>query len=152
MQPEVLLRARISPSALAVQIRHPHIALAEEALRLSIETDFDGISTRVMTAEHLCAICMDACRLDLPAAWNAKARNCGPHRKPFLARPWSPSATTWPARCSCWSTHPGSSGRGDPNLKVRQVVSSVGRAGNPLQHAGRLNASPIGGNVGRQSN
>lgn len=45
-----------------VQILHPYKPLVEEALRLAIETDYGEIPTRVMTAEYLCAICMDTGR------------------------------------------------------------------------------------------
>ncbi len=41
-----------------VQFLPPGDALDEEALAQAIETDVDGIKTRVMTAEHLVAICL----------------------------------------------------------------------------------------------
>jgi hypothetical protein len=45
-----------------VQILDPYKPLVEEALAQAVEVDFDGIPTRVMTAEHLCAICLDTGR------------------------------------------------------------------------------------------
>lgn len=45
-----------------VQILDPYKPLIVEALDAAVETDFDGIPTRVMTAEHLCAICLDTGR------------------------------------------------------------------------------------------
>lgn len=46
-----------------VQILDPYKRLIEEALQTAVEVDFDGIPTRVMTAEHLCAICLDTGRM-----------------------------------------------------------------------------------------
>jgi len=45
-----------------VQILDPYKPLIEEAMASAVEVDFDGIPTRVMTAEHLCAICLDTKR------------------------------------------------------------------------------------------
>ena len=45
-----------------VQFLPPGNALAEEALAQAIETDLDGVPTRVMTAEHLTAIALQTGR------------------------------------------------------------------------------------------
>jgi hypothetical protein len=45
-----------------VQFLPPGNALAEEALAQAIETDLDGVPTRVMTAEHLTAIALETGR------------------------------------------------------------------------------------------
>lgn len=54
--------AHIRVGAWPVQILDPYKPLVEEALAAAIATDFDDIPTRVMTAEHLCAICLDTGR------------------------------------------------------------------------------------------
>lgn len=45
-----------------VQILPAYKPLVEQALAESIEVDYDGIPTRVLTAEHLCAINLDTGR------------------------------------------------------------------------------------------
>lgn len=45
-----------------VQILPAYNPLVEEALAQAIEVQFDGVPTRVMTAEYLCAICLDTAR------------------------------------------------------------------------------------------
>lgn len=46
-----------------VQILPAYDALVEEALEQAEDVSFDGIATRVLTAEHLCAICLKTGRL-----------------------------------------------------------------------------------------
>jgi len=46
-----------------VQILPAYKPLVEEALAEALVVDFDGIPTRVLTAEHLCAIALDTARL-----------------------------------------------------------------------------------------
>jgi hypothetical protein len=46
-----------------VEFIPPGTPLVEEALSESVERDVDGISTRVFTAEHLAAICLQVGRL-----------------------------------------------------------------------------------------
>lgn len=45
-----------------VQILPPYKPLVEEALSAAMETEYAGVPTRVMTAEHLCAIALDTGR------------------------------------------------------------------------------------------
>lgn len=45
-----------------VQILPPYKPLVEEALAAAVETEFDKVPTRVLTAEHLCAIAIDTGR------------------------------------------------------------------------------------------
>lgn len=45
-----------------VQVLPAYNPLVEEALAQAVDVMFDDIPTRVMTAEHLCAICMDTGR------------------------------------------------------------------------------------------
>jgi hypothetical protein len=45
-----------------VQILKDANALIAEAIREAASTDFDGIPTRVFSAEHLCAIALQTCR------------------------------------------------------------------------------------------
>lgn len=45
-----------------VQILPAYSQLVEEALEQAVDVPFDDIPTRVMTAEHLCAICLDTGR------------------------------------------------------------------------------------------
>ncbi len=58
----VIEGAHIRIGTWPVQILDPYKPLVEEALTAAIAVDFDGIPTRVMTAEYLCAICMDTGR------------------------------------------------------------------------------------------
>ena len=45
-----------------VQILDAYNGLVAEALEQAVDVHFDGIPTRVMRAEHLCAICLDTGR------------------------------------------------------------------------------------------
>lgn len=45
-----------------VQILPAYNPLVEEALAQAVDVPYDDIQTRVMTAEHLCAICLDTGR------------------------------------------------------------------------------------------
>lgn len=54
--------AHVRFGAWPVQILDVYNSLIAEALEHALDVDFDGIPTRVMRAEHLCAICLDTGR------------------------------------------------------------------------------------------